>query len=604
MDKKIEIHYLTDDNIVKSLCAKYWDTNGTSLKYNTQNLIKEFKKYYPKLDSLKLNQIATENSIAYFEGTELCNRCKLPYQRLIQRYPLWDGRNHNGKVLDGIKYCDKCYEVTLAEKQQEWQQEQEKIKFQKEELMKDAFIKKVYEQLDLSDYKLLFHLAHSDNLHIACSKGKFNQADIQPIIEKLNNLHLINWNNGINGYNILQELISIADKIVSEDKIAQMRVAIQIKKSSLTKFERKFFASFAEASKKYDDYNKRITVAKTQWGLSLDRAEKFYRKLVSLNLVNDNIETLPSILPEAIEDNLAEKTKSIWENTPIEKDIYKSLIKKVKNLYVFPQVPYSAFTDRKKIEHLFIEFKNLISNPANYYLQCRTDFLLCDKQGVPKAVIEYQGGGHQEEDKKFKDEFKQRILQENGIILNLVDKYNKDEVLENPRLLTKPKTLTDGEIDREIRKDNRIREQKINAIVQEKEKERKQIEDEKKRTVIIFEKSGIKIMWNHNSRTYITDGTRVVPVPYYRHHKSLTEEECIELLNVQEEELHEFLEMKKVIKEFKEKNIQIIWYFNKPTIIDDEIKVLVPKDTNPNDLTVDQCVDLLNEKRQKKKESV
>ena len=61
----------------------------------------------------------------------------------------------------------------------------------------------------------------------------------------------------------------------------------------------------------------------------------------------------------------------------------------------------------------------------NYFLTCRFDFLVCNREGIPLGVFEYNGGYHKrDDDQKFRDQFKRDVLQYLGIGLTIIDATN------------------------------------------------------------------------------------------------------------------------------------------------------------------------------------
>jgi very-short-patch-repair endonuclease len=51
----------------------------------------------------------------------------------------------------------------------------------------------------------------------------------------------------------------------------------------------------------------------------------------------------------------------------------------------------------------------------NYFLSCRVDFLVCDRDGFPLAAYEYDGSHHHDEQRAEKDRLKDQILAEVGV---------------------------------------------------------------------------------------------------------------------------------------------------------------------------------------------
>jgi hypothetical protein len=111
--------------------------------------------------------------------------------------------------------------------------------------------------------------------------------------------------------------------------------------------------------------------------------------------------------------SLTARVKSIF-GSPKALQLYKKL--KLEHLYVYPEIPICAFVDREQVEHTFSEPWH-----RGYFLTCRVDFVVCDPDGKPEFVIEYQGGYHQSADQKKKDAFKKMVLAEVGVSVRSVN---------------------------------------------------------------------------------------------------------------------------------------------------------------------------------------
>lgn len=130
--------------------------------------------------------------------------------------------------------------------------------------------------------------------------------------------------------------------------------------------------------------------------------EKFYQ----FHLI-DYVEGTGWFVPKEIGllfESLPEENsvKSIF-GSPKAEELYRIL--KAKYLFVFPEIPLCAFINKDIIAHLFTE-----SWHEGYFLNCRIDFVITNREGVPYLAYEYQGGYHENEEQIKKDNFKTIIL--------------------------------------------------------------------------------------------------------------------------------------------------------------------------------------------------
>jgi hypothetical protein len=78
--------------------------------------------------------------------------------------------------------------------------------------------------------------------------------------------------------------------------------------------------------------------------------------------------------------------------------------------FVHPEVPMAAFIIKEKVQHLFTE-----TWQENYFLRCRFDALICDREGMPLLAVEFQSSRHEEESVANHDNFKKEVLASVGL---------------------------------------------------------------------------------------------------------------------------------------------------------------------------------------------
>lgn len=105
--------------------------------------------------------------------------------------------------------------------------------------------------------------------------------------------------------------------------------------------------------------------------------------------------------------NTDDKLKSVFGSKAAH-DLYKKLRRTY--MYVYPEIPLSAFIKKQDVEHIFTE-----SWHYNYFLMCRLDFVVTDQNGMPRFGVEYQGGYHESKEQTVKDKFKLKLMNELGL---------------------------------------------------------------------------------------------------------------------------------------------------------------------------------------------
>ena len=150
-----------------------------------------------------------------------------------------------------------------------------------------------------------------------------------------------------------------------------------------------------------------------QLGLSYKSLENKVRFFKEINLLYSEYGSDIQIVPEykALFESYVttKKVRSIFGSKP-NFHLYKELLKKYP--FVYPEIPICAFLDINLIkQEIPIEY-------FNYLKSARVDFAVCDSDGIPLFVIEFQGSGHENEDQKRKDEIKLKAVELSGIPLH------------------------------------------------------------------------------------------------------------------------------------------------------------------------------------------
>ncbi|NCD07571.1 MAG: DUF2726 domain-containing protein [Spirochaetia bacterium] len=147
-------------------------------------------------------------------------------------------------------------------------------------------------------------------------------------------------------------------------------------------------------------------------GLSIKQGNKILNKLFDMSLLVNN----PYKQEIGINDNFANKLKDIGIKNKVKPIFGSELAKKAfrqlkkKYLFVYPEIPVCAIIEKENIDHLLTE-----SWHYNYFLTCRLDFVVTDREGVPEFGVEFQGSYHTDGDQYKKDEFKEMLLNEVGL---------------------------------------------------------------------------------------------------------------------------------------------------------------------------------------------
>ena len=151
-------------------------------------------------------------------------------------------------------------------------------------------------------------------------------------------------------------------------------------------------------------------------GVGGEAMKGLMRNLARMDLIEiekgNRVHLLPELREMLLLDPRNGKTMSVL-GKPKAVELYRTL--KRAYAFVFPEVPLAAFIRVGAAE-------SIIAEKADrwYFLTCRVDFLVCDRDGFPRLVFEYQGGGHAEEDNRKRDALKRKFLEAAGIPLHEV----------------------------------------------------------------------------------------------------------------------------------------------------------------------------------------
>lgn len=163
----------------------------------------------------------------------------------------------------------------------------------------------------------------------------------------------------------------------------------------------------------------RAIAAKTV-GVSESYSQKLFEKLLLKKIVyigDGGYTTCNELIKWLSNIDYKKSTKKIFMSENIKK-LYREL--KNKYFYVFPEVAVSAFIDKNTIDDILDE-----QWKKAYYFNSRVDFLLCDEDSRPVGVVEYNGGYHEDESVKKKDDLKRQMCEKCGLMLEVVTGYVK-----------------------------------------------------------------------------------------------------------------------------------------------------------------------------------
>lgn len=200
----IKIEFLTDDPKMRELCQLYWEVDEEGKFIHR---VADFAGRF----GLKPREVAkvVRQHCRAFRTDLLCERCGAPVKYLDNRSDVsigWRGR-------DWYRYCDVCKEIIWKQKEEQRKQQIEALRRQKFEKMRVAFENGVYESLNQLEFNFLVALAISPDTEVARKRVGLSKKDADAIIQKLNDLDLINYNVGIQGYALLKEFAQALQEI-------------------------------------------------------------------------------------------------------------------------------------------------------------------------------------------------------------------------------------------------------------------------------------------------------------------------------------------------------------------------------------------------------
>jgi hypothetical protein len=436
---RINISYKTEDIKERELCDMYWKRDERGYWINS---VEDISKSW-NINVHSVSEYVRKYCTAFIEGFPNCQNCGEPVFVLLSRANIPSKRTRD--LQENI--CDKC-KTALA------RENEENAKQQKRLLMKQAFENKEYDNINEEGIYFLYDLFITNNLRELCNKLNVSIYELGGDMKTFNDIHLIDYNYGYDFYVLpeLKELILKAKPYVDEYQ-KQRKEELMLKAiegeiyKSLNTLELNYLIALAFTL----DLNK----ASKMLGLGYKDANNIYYKLHNLNLININTEPkylfIESFAEKLKQNGFTKKTKSIF-GSPKALELFREL----KNyfLFVYPEIPCCAFTNKNLIEYIFTEQWHY-----DYYLKCRVDFLVCDNEGNPLCAFEYQGGYHNSENQVTKDEFKKQILLESGIPIYYVNKetiFNFSQL--NINLLAKGKIINEENVfkpinENEIEKD-------------------------------------------------------------------------------------------------------------------------------------------------------
>lgn len=206
----IQVEFLTDDKCLQELCTMYWQSDEDG-KY--QQKVTDIAKKF----NLKDHEVASivRKHCRVFRTDLLCENCGDPVKYLDSRADVSIGRRDR----EYYRYCEKCKDIVQKQEEEEKQKQDIILRQQKETKMQEAFQNGIYESLNLLEFNFLVALATSENLTDARKKVGLSEKDATNIFERLNELHLINFRIGIEGYSLLGDLNIALHEIGLQHKV-------------------------------------------------------------------------------------------------------------------------------------------------------------------------------------------------------------------------------------------------------------------------------------------------------------------------------------------------------------------------------------------------
>jgi len=193
----IQVEFLTDDEDMQELCLLYWQVDDEGrFVHNVSDFASRFG-----LKSRKVASVVRQHCRA-FRTDLMCEMCGKPVKYLDNRSDVSIGWRHK----EWYRFCAECKEESGRQEEERRRRQAEELREQKSRKMEEAFENGVYESLNLLEFNLLVALATSKNTTIARKKVGLSEEDAGAIIDELNDLHLINFKVGIQGYALVEEL--------------------------------------------------------------------------------------------------------------------------------------------------------------------------------------------------------------------------------------------------------------------------------------------------------------------------------------------------------------------------------------------------------------
>jgi Protein of unknown function (DUF2726) len=190
------------------LCDTYWLTNDRGNKF-----VYEVAKIECALE-LKPNELIkfVQKNSRVFHKEMVCRQCGKPTRYFNSRAE-WLGNRSYSKRMAFMSNCAKCQSGIDEKVSLQADLEAEMLSQEKENAMRVAFENGAYKKLNVLQYNFLVALASSKDLTAARKKIGLSERFAMPLVNKLNDLHLINYYVGIDGYSLLAELKSIFQEL-------------------------------------------------------------------------------------------------------------------------------------------------------------------------------------------------------------------------------------------------------------------------------------------------------------------------------------------------------------------------------------------------------
>lgn len=196
------LEFLTEEKDLQELCETYWLTDARG------KFVYKISEMESFLD-LKQNELVglVQKNCHVFHREMVCKQCGKPTRYFRSRSEWLENRSY-GKRMAFMGNCVKCQQRIDEETELQNELEDETFRNEKHEEMRSAFNKRDHKKLTILEHNFLTALSSHDTIKRAAQKIGLSEKSAQPLISRLNDLHLINFNVGTDGWYLLPELES------------------------------------------------------------------------------------------------------------------------------------------------------------------------------------------------------------------------------------------------------------------------------------------------------------------------------------------------------------------------------------------------------------